>query len=94
MGKGKDSYVIVSGFVFDILSLDAAEQNLGQAEQHCTLCVNMISCLYSTVQLILPYTSHKFQNYGQKAYPVDGGSYGVFVDICGAHTLLGPFSFL
>jgi hypothetical protein len=30
---------------------------LGQAEQHFSLCVNMISCLYSTEQLIQPYTS-------------------------------------
>ena len=75
MGKGKDSSVFVSCFVFNILSLDAAQQNLGQAEQHCTLCVNMISCLYSAVQLILPYTSPsqilKSQSYGQKAYLVE-----------------------
>ena len=75
MGKGKDSSVFVSGFVYNISSFDAAKQYLGQADQHCKLCVNMIGCLYSTVQLIFPYTRlsqiSKSQSYGQKAYHIE-----------------------
>jgi hypothetical protein len=59
----------------NVSSFDAAKPNLGQAEQHCILFVNMISFLYSTVQLILPYSSpsqiSKSQSDGQKAYPVE-----------------------
>ena len=49
---------------------------LGQAEQHSSLCVKMVSSLYPTEQLVC--TRHQpvksFENlktYGQKAYPIE-----------------------
>ena len=49
---------------------------LGQAEHHSTLLVNMVSCLYSNVQLITtqrqPVTSlENLKGYEQKAPPVE-----------------------
>ena len=71
-----DSTVLACDLVSIVFSSDAAKNVLGQAEQHCTLLVNMVRCLYSTVQLITtqqqPVTSlENLKGYGQKAAPVE-----------------------
>jgi hypothetical protein len=58
----------------NIFSLDAANKNWAKPN-NTVHCVNMISCLYSTVQLILPCTSpsqiSKSQSHGHKYSPVE-----------------------